>query len=106
MFKMKKIYFLFYLIIFIVFVLLLSWLIKSAQAERDKNLVENFNDYYKGLLIGCGAQNQATYNCCLNSVKYMATSGYKLAAETSCNPGFKINTLLCLGSYKWCEMIR
>jgi len=92
------------IIIFVVIILLLNWLIKSGQANRSKNQAENFNAYYKGLLVQCDKQG-AAYNCCSNSVAYMAANGFKQAG-ISCNPGFRLNTYSCAGSYKWCEMIR
>ncbi|MDP2737096.1 MAG: hypothetical protein Q8O59_04975 [bacterium] len=93
-----------YFIIFVVIILLLNWLVKSMQTNRNKNQAENFNVYYSQLLKQCG-QEKKVYDCCFNSVAYMAANNYK-TAEISCNPGFKINTYNCQGSYKWCEMIR
>ena len=93
-----------YIIIFVVIIFLLNWLIKSGQADRNKNQAENFNAYYKGLLVQCGKDKKA-YDCCFNSVEYMAANNLELAG-IGCNPAFKLNTFSCPGSYKWCEMIR
>ncbi|MBI4779423.1 hypothetical protein HY797_03155 [Candidatus Falkowbacteria bacterium] len=94
-----------YAVIFIVVIIFLNWLIKSGQADRSKNQVENFNDYYKSLLAKCDKENEKIYDCCLDSVKYMAAANFELAG-IGCKPGFKLNTFNCIGSYKWCEMIR
>ncbi|MDD4272059.1 MAG: hypothetical protein PHF50_04640 [Patescibacteria group bacterium] len=91
-------------VIFILIILLLNWLIKSGQASRNKNQTEDFNVYYKELLARCG-QEKKVYDCCFNSVAYMASNNLKLAG-IGCNPGLKLNAYSCLGSYKWCEMIR
>ena len=93
-----------YFIIFVVIILLLNWLIKSQQANRNQNQVENFNAYYKGLLNQCG-KDKEVYNCCFNSVAHMAASNLKIAG-IGCEPSFKLNTFNCKGSYKWCEMAR
>ena len=93
-----------YLLIFIAIIFLVNWLIKSGQADRNKNQAENFNVYYKNLLEQCGRE-QKTHDCCFNSVAFMAANNLKLGG-VSCDPGFKINTFSCAGSYKWCEMIR
>ena len=98
----KKI--LIYIIIFVVIILLLNWLIKSGQSNRNKNQAENFNAYYKGLLAQCDKAS-AAYNCCFNSVAYMAANNFKQAG-IGCDPGFKLNMFKCEGSYKWCEMVR
>lgn len=95
-----------YLIVFVVIIILLNWLIKSGQNSRNKNETESFNDYYKGLQARCSQEDKELYNCCLASVKQMAASNNKLAADLGCDLGFKINTLKCLGAYKWCEIIR
>ncbi len=99
----KKI--LIYLIIFIVIIFVVNWLIKSRQADRNKNQAENFNAYYKQLLAQC-SYDKKIYDCCFNSVAYMAENNYKLATAIGCEPGYKINTYNCQGSYKWCEMFR
>lgn len=93
-----------YAVIFVVIIFLLNWLIKSGQADRDKNQAENFNEYYKSLLAQCGEEKEI-YDCCFNSVAFMAANNYKIGG-IGCDPGFKINTYNCQGSYKWCEMIR
>jgi len=93
-----------YFMIFIVIIFLTNWLVKSGQNDRNKNQAENFNAYYKGLLAQCG-QEKKVYDCCFNSVSYMAANDLKQAG-IGCEPGFKLNTFGCKGSYKWCEMIR
>ncbi|MDO8667700.1 MAG: hypothetical protein Q7K35_01220 [bacterium] len=95
-----------YLVIFIVIILLLNWLIKSGQANRSKNQAENFNVYYKELLRQCGIKDKELYNCCFSSIELMSANNFKLASGIGCDPGFKINTFKCLGSFKWCEMAR
>jgi len=93
-----------YFIIFIIIIILLNWLAKSGQANRNKNQEKNFNDYYKQLLNQCN-KDKKIYDCCFDSVAYMAAGDLK-TTEAGCNPGFKPNTFNCPGSYKWCEMIR
>jgi hypothetical protein len=93
-----------YFIIFLVMIFIVSWLVKSGQTARNKNQTENFNAYYKELLARCGKESES-YNCCYNSVAYMASNSLKTAG-IGCDPGFKINTFNCQGSYRWCEMIR
>ena len=93
-----------YIVIFLVVIFVLNWLVKSGQAARNKNQVENFNPYYKDLLVQCGKDKEVN-NCCFNSVAYMAAGNYKLAG-IGCEAGFKLNTFRCEGSYRWCEMIR
>ena len=98
----KKI--LIYFFIFILIIFLLNWLIKSGQADRDKNQAENFNVYYKNLLGQCGKEKKVS-DCCFDSVAYMAVNDLKTAG-IGCEPGFKLNTFSCQGSYRWCEMAR
>ena len=93
-----------YFVIFLAIIFLLNWLIKSGQADRNKNQAENFNDYYKGLSAQCG-KDKEIHDCCFNSVAYMAQNDLKVAG-IGCEPGFKLNTFSCKGTYKWCEMIR
>ncbi|MDO8592470.1 MAG: hypothetical protein Q7R92_01690 [bacterium] len=103
--KFKKIILIF-AAFFMVAVLLVNWLIKSGQAGRSKNQIENFSDYYKRLLAKCDKKDGKSYNCCLKTVESMASNNYQLASGLGCPPGFKINTFNCPGSYKWCELIR
>jgi len=93
-----------YAIIFVAVIFLLNWLVKSSQAGRNKNQAENFNVYYKELLRRCEKDGKI-YDCCFNSVTYMAANNLKTAG-IGCDPGFKLNTFDCQGAYKWCEMIR
>jgi len=93
-----------YAIIFVIIILLLNWLIKSQAANRNKNQAESFDAYYSQLLAHCGKEKKV-YDCCFNSVAYMAASNFEIAG-IGCNPGFKLNTFNCQGSLKWCEMIR
>lgn len=97
---------LFCLIIFIVIIVLLNWLAKSQQNSRFKNEASNFNDYYKELLRQCGNKDKQLYNCCSASVELMAANNYKLASNLGCDFGYKVDTYECLGSFKWCELIR
>ncbi|MFA6306212.1 MAG: hypothetical protein WCV70_00415 [Patescibacteria group bacterium] len=94
-----------YAVIFVIIILLLNWLVKSGQTSRNKNQEENFSDYYKSLLVKCDKQDEKIYNCCFASVAYMAANNLELAG-IGCQPAFKLNTFGCLGSYKWCEMVR
>lgn len=94
------------LVVFIIVILLLNWLVKSQEASRNKSQVENFNAYYKELLRQCSAKDKKLYDCCFSSVELMSVNNFKLASGIGCEPGFKINTYKCLGSYKWCEMAR
>ena len=98
--------FLICLAIFMIMVFSLNWLVKSQQESRQKNEVSNFSPYYKGLLAKCGQSDKAVYDCCFASVELMAANNYKSAPAIGCEPGYKINTYGCLGSYKWCEMPR
>ncbi|GEM_PF-7017187 len=93
-----------YIIIFLAIIFIINWLVKSGQADRNKNQTENFSAYYKQLLSQCGREKEV-YSCCFNSVALMAANNYKLAG-IGCQPGFKLNTFDCAGAYKWCEMKR
>jgi hypothetical protein len=95
-----------YLAVFIIVVILLNWFIKSLESNRNKNEVSNFNGYYKELLYLCGNKDKQLYDCCINSVTYMAAGNYQLAPGLGCQFGLKLNTFSCQGSYKWCEMVR
>ena len=101
--KFRSLVFL-YLIIFLIIIFLLNWLIKSSQAVRNKSQEENFSVYYKELLGRCD-KDEKNYDCCFNSIAYMAANNLKLVGA-GCGPGFKLNTFDCQGAYKWCEMIR
>jgi len=95
-----------FLAIFIVVIILLNWLVKSGENGRQKSNADSFSDYYKGLMARCQRQDEKLYDCCFASVERMALGNLELAPGMGCQPGFKINTYRCLGSYKWCEMIR
>ncbi len=94
-----------YIVVFVIAVFLLNWLIKSQAAGRNKNQAENFNKYYKELAARCDNKDKKAYDCCFNSVVFMAAYNLR-PAGISCEPGYKINTYECLGSFKWCEIIR
>jgi len=94
------------LIIFIIAVLTASWLVKAGQSDRNKSQAENFSNYYKELVAKCDNKDKKVYDCCFNSVAYMAAGNYQLAPGLGCQFGFKLNTFNCQSSYSWCEMTR
>lgn len=93
------------LVIFILVILLLNWLIRAQQNNRNKSEAESFSKYYKDLMARCDNRDKKVYDCCFNSVSYMAANNLKLAG-IGCNFGFRVIAFGCQGSYKWCEMIK
>ncbi len=61
----------------------------------------SLESYYQDLAEKCKEKDSP--NCCLSSVRKMASGGYKLAENGTCPAGYKMNGLECIDTYTWCE---
>jgi len=72
------------------------------QLHKDDNKFAQSSEYYEKLAQEC--KQKVSKNCCMASVKRMQETGsYKVSAHGICNYGYKKETMLCVGSYSWCE---
>jgi len=103
---MKKIIIILAVIIGLMVVLIVGSIYLYPNQEQDalKQDISELPDYYKSLAKEC--ESKGSYDCCMASVNNMAEGGYKLAENNACPEGYRINGLLCIDAYSWCEPIK
>ncbi len=70
-----------------------------SQAEVES--LRGDAEFYK--FVAKCEEDKATKKCCLQSLKEIKDGGYRLSEDETCTEYEEINTLKCIGSYKWCE---
>lgn len=82
--------------------------------NSENEAAGNQDDYYQELIKGCekfkGSVMTTDYGCCVQSVEIIQRNNYvldpqMLDPQNDCPEGFQGNSLLCRGSYSWCEPV-
>lgn len=85
----------------------IGWMFaKKSQTppRQEKVEISSFEDYYGDLAKQC--EQEASFGCCIESVRAMKDGNYKLIKNDTCGDGFMPSMLKCIGSFKWCEPIK
>lgn len=113
---MKRV--IYWLFILAVIVLAIYGAYRFYQLHRSADDLSQLPQYYKTLVQACQislSSNPASYQCCIESVRTMAQSGYLISYQPYpdqpepyqvCPDRFRENKLDCSGSYKWCEAVK
>ncbi len=83
---------------------LLFTLLLITGCSDDTYVIQTDDPYYLKLEKEC--HTRGSPNCCLASLQGMITAHAKAVKNQTCPKGYRINSLLCIDSYQWCEKIQ